>query len=111
MLNAANNLQVRFSHLEEVVDTNADKMDGAPVKRRMTIATIYRVSETTNADGKPVLVQLSSAVAKCHPKDNFSRPKGRYFAVQRAVAPLSKEDRTAIWNAFLQHTPPKKFKG
>jgi hypothetical protein len=86
-------------------------------KKRNTIARIYTESEFTvsTVDGKPRYTNFSETpsgigVASVHKSDNFNRHKGLVIALERAIgefnmslnSPLSKAERTKIWNKMFQ---------
>lgn len=45
---------------------------------------------------------LSIGLAVCHPKDNFSKIRGRKIALAKALEPLDKLMRRAVWDTYKE---------
>ena len=57
---------------------------------------------------------IDSSVAELSPKDNYNRALGRVITLKRLLRrlnvtfrPLTKEERTYIWNCYKEMTSPK----
>jgi hypothetical protein len=83
----AREFEVRFHYTREAY--------GGQTHRKDTVCSIYEKGE-----GKPKSL-LSEGDALLHPYDNFNTVKGRKIALTRALAPLDKELRRAIWKGYL----------
>lgn len=90
-------IEVRFGHVwqEDITPETIPLFMVRPtqpnhfVNRRCSIADL-------SINGEP----FARGIAICHPQDNFSRTRGRKIALTKAIEPLDKLTRRAIWETY-----------
>lgn len=85
----------KFTHVQKE-DTPKLSSDGA-ISERFTECKILQQEE-----GKEELGFISIGYARCHPKDNFSKEKGRQISLAKALedGDFTKEIRTIFWDEY-----------
>lgn len=98
---------VHFTHVNEEAVTSRKLtnygQELAPAKRH----TECKILVPSEVEGEmPGFISIG--YAKCHPKDNFNKEKGRQLSLSKALedAEFDKETRTAFWNAYRNWLPP-----
>lgn len=69
------------------------------LKVRVTRCDLFEIFTGPLARERPI----ASEIAKCSPRDNFEKERGRKIALTRAIeaAKLPKKDRSILWEAYL----------
>jgi len=81
---------------------------------RYTHCELYLVEKKAN-EQRPTLTLLGNSTVKCSKDDNFRKEVGRKYALTAAVMnarrvddeALGKQDRSDIWNGYLNRPRPK----
>lgn len=100
--------RVEFTHLNrekesEHIDKIHDALDVLTPSHieQIRAATICKVYGT---DGD----EVSRGISKCSMQENFSKSKGRYYAMRKALWKLDRGERTKIWNEYYGGKYEKK---
>ena len=68
------------------------------VPNRLTECRVH----STHCKGKPCDVEALQGIAKCSPKDQFSRREGRKISFAKAISVLPREVRRDFWFEYFK---------
>ncbi len=92
-------IEIRFGYVSgckcsAFVVQNFPLLDNTFFKRHPRRCSIAELS----INGEP----FTRGMAVCHPKDNFSKVRGRKIALAKALEPLDKLIRRAVWDTYKE---------